>query len=212
MADIGYARVSTKEQNLQLQLDALEKAGCAPRDIYADDGVSGKFASRPKLDQCLEVLAPGDTLAVWKLDRLGRSLQHLVAVVNELKDRGIGFRSLTEGIDTSTASGELVFHVFAALAQFERALIIERTMAGLQVARDKGYVGGRHPALNAEQARTVKEMLARGLTVSATARALRVSRPTIYRIIDATDEELAERDRRAADRRKWLEGRPGAGT
>src|SRR6185312_10741683 len=136
VSDIGYARVSTKEQNLQLQLDALEKAGCAPYDTYADDGVSGKCASRPQLDDCLAALAPGDTLNVWKLDRLGRSLQHLVAVVNELKDRGIGFRSLTEGIDTSTASGELVFHVFAALAQFERALIIERTMAGLQVAKD----------------------------------------------------------------------------
>jgi DNA invertase Pin-like site-specific DNA recombinase len=208
VSDIGYARVSTKEQNLQLQLDALTKAGCAR--IFQDDGVSGKYASRPELDECFEALAPGDVLVVWKLDRLGRSLQHLVAAVNDLRDRGIGFRSLTEGIDTSTASGELVFHVFAALAQFERALIIERTMAGLQVARDKGYVGGRSPALDAQQAKTVKEMLARGLTVSATARALRVSRPTIYRIIESTEAELAERDRRSAARRKWLEGRPSA--
>lgn len=208
MTDIGYARVSTKEQNLQLQLDALTRAGCSR--IFRDEGVSGKFASRPDLDECFRTLAPGDVLVVWKLDRLGRSLQHLVAAVNDLRDRGVGFRSLTEGIDTSTASGELVFHVFAALAQFERALIIERTMAGLQVARDKGYVGGRHPALDAQQAKTVKEMLARGLTVSATARALRVSRPTIYRIIEASDAELAERERRAAARRKWLEGRPRA--
>ncbi len=208
MSDIGYARVSTKEQNLQLQLDALEKADCARRDIYADDGISGKFASRPQLDLCLAALQPGDTLVVWKLDRLGRSLQHLVAVVNELQDRGIGFRSLTEGIDTSTASGELVFHIFAALAQFERALIIERTMAGLKVARDRGYVGGRQPSLTGEQAMMAREMLARGLTVSATARALKVSRPTIYRVIEATEAELKERDERAAARRKWLGGKP----
>lgn len=206
MSDIGYARVSTKEQNLQLQLDALEKAGCARRDIYADDGVSGKYASRPRLDACLEALHPGDTLNVWRLDRLGRSLQHLVAVVNELKDRGVMFRSLTETIDTSTASGELIFHVFAALSQFERTLIIERTMAGLQVAKDGGYVGGRQPKVSGEQIRTARQMLSSGFTISAVARALQVSRMTIYRVIEATDAELRERDARTAARRKWLSG------
>ena len=206
MSDIGYARVSTKEQNLQLQLDALEKAGCARRDIYADDGVSGKYASRPKLDACLEALQPGDTLNVWRLDRLGRSIQHLIQVINELKDRGIAFRSLTDGFDTSTASGELVFHIFAALAQFERSLIIERTMAGLQVAKDRGYIGGRQPKLSGEQIRTARQMLTSGFTIAAVARALEVSRMTIYRVIEATDAELRERDARTAARRKWLSG------
>jgi len=206
VSDIGYARVSTKEQNLQLQLDALEKAGCARRDIYADDGVSGKYASRPKLDACLEALQPGDTLNVWRLDRLGRSIQHLIQVINELKDRGIAFRSLTDGFDTSTASGELVFHIFAALAQFERSLIIERTMAGLQVAKDRGYIGGRQPKLSGEQIRTARQMLTSGFTIAAVARALEGSRMTIYRVIEATDAELRERDARTAARRKWLSG------
>lgn len=206
MSDIGYARVSTKEQNLQLQLDALEKAGCARRDIYADDGVSGKFASRPQLDACLEALQPGDTLNVWRLDRLGRSLQHLIAVVNELKDRGVAFRSLTDGFDTSTASGKLVFHVFGALSEFERDLIIERTMAGLQVAKDRGYIGGRQPKLSGEQVRTVRQMLNSGFTISAVARTFQVSRTTIHRVIEATDAELRERDARTAARRKWLSG------
>ena len=206
MSDIGYARVSTKEQNLQLQLDALEKAGCGRRDIYADDGVSGKLASRPQLDACLGALQPGDTLNVWRLDRLGRSLQHLITIVNELKDRGIMFRSLTETIDTTTASGELIFGIFAVLAQFERALIIERTMAGLQVARDRGYVGGNMPKLSGEQVRMARQMLNSGFTISAVARNYRVSRTTIYRVIEATDTELRERDDRTAARRKWLNG------
>jgi DNA invertase Pin-like site-specific DNA recombinase len=206
VSDIGYARVSTKEQNLQLQLDALEKAGCTRRDIYADDGVSGKFASRPQLDACLEALQPGDTLNVWKLDRLGRSLQHLITVVNELKDRGVNFRSFTEGIDTSTPGGKLYFHMIGALAEFERDLIIERTMAGLQVARDRGYVGGNQPKLTGEQVRIMRQMLTSGFTISAVARNYGVSRTTIYRVIEATDAELRERDARTAARRKWLSG------
>lgn len=197
---IGYARVSRDEQSLDLQMDALLAAGCKPGNIYADKGVSGKVASRPELDKCLAALREGDALVVWKLDRLGRSLRHLIDVVNELHGRGVGFKSVTEGMDTSTNQGRLVFHMFGALAEFERGLIVERTMAGIRAARDRGYVGGRQPSLNAEQCILARDMVARGMTVSTVARALKVSRPTIYRVIEMSDRELADRDDRAAAR------------
>lgn len=200
MGSIGYARVSREEQNLSLQLDALHAASCLPRDVYTDHGVSGKTTSRPQLDACLAALHEGDVLVVWKLDRLGRSLRHLVNVVMDLRDRGIGFKSLTEGMDTSTNQGRMVFGIFAALADFERGLIIERTMAGLEAAKGRGHVGGRQPVITAQQATLAKDMLARGMSVSAVARALRVSRPTIYRVSEMTDRELAARDDRAAAR------------
>ena len=186
--DIGYARVSTRDQNLGLQLDALRKAECTGR-IYKDEGVSGKLTSRPELDKCIAALKAGDTLVVWKLDRLGRSLQHLVTVVNELKERGVGFRSLTENIDTTTNSGRLIFHIFAALAEFERGLIIERTMAGLDTARANGKVGGRRRALTDDRAELALDMLSRGLKVADVARAFSVSRATIYRLagLEGTD-------------------------
>lgn len=182
--NVGYARVSTRDQNLDLQLNALRQAGCTGT-IYTDQGVSGKLTSRPQLDACLAAAKAGDTLVVWKLDRLGRSLQHLVHVVAELADRGIGFHSLTENIDTTTNSGRLIFHIFAALAEFERGLIIERTMAGLETARANGKVGGRRPALDSDKAELALDMLNRGLKVADVARAFNVSRATIYRLVEA---------------------------
>ena len=142
---IGYARVSTNEQDLQLQLDALKKAGCAEDDIFTDKA-SGVRTERPGLDACLAVLKPGSTLLVWRLDRLGRSMPHLVKLVEGLIENKIGFKSLCDGaIDTTTASGELMFNIFSSLAQFERRLIQERTKAGLSVARARGRKGGRKP-------------------------------------------------------------------
>lgn len=146
---IGYARVSTDEQNLALQEDALHRAGCA--EMFADRGVSGAEFSRPGLDAALEKLASGDTLVVWRLDRLGRSLTKLVELVNALGDRGIQFESLTESIDTSSAGGKLIFHMMAALAEFERALISERTRAGIAAARHRGKELGRRRALSLVQ-------------------------------------------------------------
>src|ERR671935_1915236 len=130
---IGYARVSTNEQNLDLQRDALRKAGVAAKDIYTDK-ITGTKAERPGLEQALSHLRAGDTLVVWRLDRLGRSLKHLIETVTRLEERGVGFKSLTENIDTTTSSGKLIFHIFGALAEFERDLIKERTLAGLAAA------------------------------------------------------------------------------
>lgn len=147
---IGYARVSTDDQTLDLQVDALTAAGCEARRIYTDQ-VSGTTTERAGLAKALEMLREGDTLVVWRLDRLGRSLPHLIAVVEDLKARHIGFRSLTESIDTTTPAGELVFHIFGALAQFERNLIRERTNAGLAAARARGRFGGGQRKLTPQQ-------------------------------------------------------------
>lgn len=179
---IGYARVSTADQNLDLQRDALTAAGC--RRIFADVA-SGKLTARPELDLALEFLRPGDTLAVWRLDRLGRSIRHLIEVVTALADREVGFRSLTEGMDTTTPSGRLLFHVFGALAEFERDLIRERTLAGLAAARARGRKGGRRAKLSPRQAAVARTMYdAREHTVQQIADTLRVSRATIYRHLD----------------------------
>ncbi len=177
---IGYARVSTLDQNLDLQIDALKKLEC--NHIYQEK-VSGKSKDRPELDHCLKSLRPGDALCVWRLDRLGRSLQDLIAIVNGLESSGVAFVSLTENIDTATASGKLMFHVFGALAEFERNLIKERTAAGLASARARGRVGGRKPVLTTqqkEQARVLMQM--KSLTISGIAKTLGVSRSTLYRI------------------------------
>ena len=140
---IGYARVSTKEQDLQLQLDAIEKAGCSKSKIFIDK-ISGVKLERIGLNQCLSELKSGDTLIVWRLDRLGRSIHHLVSLIEDLRQKGIGFKSICDGaIDTTTASGELIFNIFSSLAQFERRLIQERTKAGLDAARSRGKKGGR---------------------------------------------------------------------
>jgi len=142
---IGYARVSTADQDLQLQIEALQHVGCRDDQTFRDVA-SGAHTARPGLEACVQALAPGDTLVVWRLDRLGRSMVHLVTVIDELLRRQVGFRSLCDGaIDTTTASGELVFHLFSALAQFERRLIQERTRAGLTAARARGKHGGCQP-------------------------------------------------------------------
>ena len=145
---IGYARVSTRAQDLALQLDALERAGC--ERVYEDVG-SGTIRRRPQLDACLDYLRAGDTLVVWRLDRLGRSLRHLVELVGVLREREIAFRSLTEAIDTNTSAGRLQLHLFAALAEFERELIRERARAGREAARARGRLGGRPKALTPEK-------------------------------------------------------------
>ena len=142
---VGYARVSTEDQDVALQRDALHEAGCREELIFVDK-VSGARTQRPGLDACLGALEPGDTLVVWRLDRLGRSMPHLVTLIQELLAKGVAFRSLCDGaIDTTSASGELIFHIFSALAQFERRLIQERTKAGLSAARARGRKGGRKP-------------------------------------------------------------------
>ena len=176
---IGYARVSTDDQNLDLQKDALQKSGC---EILYEEKASGKSAERPELEQCLKALRQGDTLVVWRLDRLGRSLQDLVKIVASLKERGIGFESLTEQIETASAAGNLIFHVFAALSEFERNLIRERTYAGLKAARARGRKGGRKPKLDARQIKEIKALLRDpDIRVTDVADKYGVSRATLYK-------------------------------
>ncbi|WP_043770394.1 recombinase family protein [Algiphilus aromaticivorans] len=153
---IGYARVSTIDQRPELQLDALRDAGC---EQVFEDRLSGATRDRPQLSACLQTLRKDDTLVVWRLDRLGRSLKDLVAIVTELDSRGIGFQSVTEAIDTSTSSGRLVFHIFASLAEFERSIIQERTRAGLAAARARGRRGGRKPKMTLADVRKASAML-----------------------------------------------------
>jgi DNA invertase Pin-like site-specific DNA recombinase len=176
---LGYARVSTTDQQPHLQVDALERAGCYR--VFVETA-SGTAADRPVLEQVLDQLRPGDTLVAWKLDHLGRSLRHLVDTVTGLADRGVGFHSLQEAIDTTTPGGKLVFHVFAALAEFERDLIHERTCAGLAAARARGRRGGRPSVMTPHKLRVAREMYAsRQYTVAAIATTLGVSRASIYR-------------------------------
>jgi DNA invertase Pin-like site-specific DNA recombinase len=180
--DIGYARVSTGEQTLDLQLDALGKAGCGK--VYQETA-SGAKAERPVLAEVLGYLRPGDTLVVWRLDRLGRSLKHLIETVSLLAERGIGFKSLTEQIDTTTPGGKLIFHVFGALAEFEREVIRERTQAGLAAARARGRLGGRPRKLaDAKQMELARTLYAGGQTDIATiCQTLGISRATLYRYL-----------------------------
>jgi DNA invertase Pin-like site-specific DNA recombinase len=175
---LGYARVSTTDQQPQLQVDALQRAGCYR--VFTETA-SGARTDRPTLEQLLDQLRPGDTLVVWKLDRLGRSLRHLVDTVTGLAERDIGFQSLQEAIDTTTP-GKLVFHVFAALAEFERDLIRERTHAGLAAARTRGRHGGRPSVMTAHKLQVAQEMYTSGeYSVAAVAMTLGVSRASIYR-------------------------------
>lgn len=178
---IGYARVSTTAQLLDRQLRALDAAGCAK--VYSDQ-LSGRDADRPELQACLTYLRAGDTLIVPSLDRLSRSLQDLITLVAQLRRRGIGFRSLHEALDTTTPGGRLVFHVFAALAEFIRELIVEGTREGLAAARARGVRLGRPPAMSAEQIRHARDLLTHpDNTVSSIARLLGVSRSTIYKYV-----------------------------
>ncbi|WP_340619608.1 recombinase family protein [Xenorhabdus siamensis] len=179
----GYVRVSTDDQRLDLQRDALNRAGCI--DIY-EEKISGKSADRPILDHCLRALEQGDTLIVWRLDRLGRSLSDLVRIVGELEQLGIGFESITECIDTGNATGKLTLHLFSALAEFERNLIRERTQAGLVAARARGRKGGRKPALDEKQVKKIKALLRNpDIQVAEIAKCYGVSRATIYKYAGA---------------------------
>ena len=180
---VGYARVSTDEQTLRMQIDDLEAAGCA--EVFTDVA-SGARSDRKGLDAALAAVADGDTLMVWRLDRMGRSLPHLVDVVSELAERGVQFRSLNDGaIDTTTASGELVFHVFAALAQFERNLIRERTRAGLEAARARGRKGGRKPMRPDDPKVVAAKRMHEDKTLPITqiCASLHISRSTFYRYL-----------------------------
>ena len=178
---IGYARVSTDDQHLDLQRDALQQAGCG---VIYEEAASGKNTARPEFEQCRKALRAGDTLVVWRLDRLGRSLSDLVQIVAELEKRGVYFESLTEKIETGGASGKLQFHVFAALAEFERGLIRERTQAGLAAARARGRAGGRKPKLDDQQVKEVRALLRDpDMRVADVARRYDVSRTTIYKYV-----------------------------
>jgi DNA invertase Pin-like site-specific DNA recombinase len=180
---IGYARVSTDDQNLALQLDALKKAGCG--QVFTDKA-SGARLVRPGLDDALSHLRAGDSLVVWKLDRLGRSVKGLVDLVNALEAREVHFRSLTDGIDTKTPAGRFFFHIMASLAQMERELIIERTRAGLAAARKLGRVGGRKRRMTDSKIKAAYRLLASGTLPRDVAENLGVSVPTLYRWLPAS--------------------------
>ena len=188
MAAIGYARVSTTDQDMALQLDALAKAACAR---VFEDKASGAKADRPGLAAALGFVREGDILKVWKLDRLGRSLPHLIETVNALETRGVSFRSLTEAIDTTTPGGRLVFHIFGALGQFERDLIRERTRAGLDAAAARGRQGGRKPVMTDEKLRRAQTLLAQGLTVREVAARIKVGKTALYAALAHTAPEPA---------------------
>ncbi len=176
---IGYARVSTRDQNYDLQLDALSDVGC--KRIF-EEKLSAANRDRPQLQAALDYVRAGDTLVVWKLDRLARSLKQLIETVEMLSEREIGFRSLTENIDTTSSGGRLIFHVFGALAEFERSIIRERTTAGLVAARARGRVGGRPPSLSEKDIHIAKALLKDGkLTIAEIAERLDVAPSTLYK-------------------------------
>jgi len=187
---LGYARVSTTAQDPALQLDALTAAGCYR--VWADTA-SGALTARPALDDVLERLGPGDVLVVWRLDRLARSLRHLLQLIDDLTSRGVGFRSLTESIDTTTATGRLVLHLFGALGEFERDLLRERTTAGLEAAAARGRRGGRPAVMTPAKLAAAQALLADGQhSVAKTAAAVGVSRATLYRALGATGRRSSD--------------------
>ena len=188
MTAIGYARVSTTQQDLALQLDALAKAGCVR---VFEDRASGAKAERPGLAAALNFAREDDILTVWKLDRFGRSLPHLIETVNALDRRGVSFRSLTEAIDTTTPGGRLVFHIFGALGQFERDLIRERTRAGLDAATARGRQGGRKPVVTDEKLRRAHALRAQGFTVREVAARIKVGKTALYAALAQTASEPA---------------------
>jgi len=185
--DIGYARVSTLDQNLDLQKDALNRAGC--EKIFVDE-ISGATAARPGLERALEMAREGDVLVVWRLDRLGRSLKHLVELVGELEERNVGLRSIQEAMDTSSPGGRLIFHVFAALAEFERSLIQERTNAGLAAARARGRKGGRPKKLDKKKRNLVVSLYSeRKHSIDEICQMMGISKPTLYDYVQASSAE-----------------------
>ncbi|MBS7443223.1 recombinase family protein [Enterobacter sp. 120016] len=180
---IGYIRVSTNEQNTALQRDALKRSGC---ELIFEDKISGKSTNRPGLNRALRQLNAGDTLVVWKLDRLGRSMRHLVSMTEELRQRSINFRSLTDSIDTSTPMGRFFFHIMGALAEMERELIVERTCAGLAAAREQGRIGGRRPKLTQEEWAQAGRLIASGESRQRVALIFDVGISTLYKKFPAT--------------------------
>jgi DNA invertase Pin-like site-specific DNA recombinase len=181
---IGYARVSTQEQTLNLQKDALHNSGC--NKIFTDTA-SGAKAERKGLEEALNYVRKGDTLVVWRLDRLGRSLPHLIITMTDLEERGIGFKSLTENIDTTTSGGKLIFHIFGALAEFERNLIRERTQAGLTAARARGRTGGRPKSLTGKQLTIAQDLYEKRHPIAEICRTLKISRATLYRCVKTAE-------------------------
>lgn len=189
---VGYARVSTADQKASLQIDALRQAGC--EEIF-EETMSGARKDRPALTEALRFMRAGDTMVVWRLDRLARSLRQLIDTVDELEGRKIGFRSVTEAIDTTTSGGRLVFQIFGALAEFERAIIRERTSAGLVAARARGRVGGRPPALDDRGLQELKALLREpGITVKQAAARMKVSPATVYRLVPGGRSSMAVDD------------------
>jgi len=180
---IGYARVSTHEQNLDLQMDNLTQAGC--QKIFQDK-TSGSKTKREGLDKVLEYLRAGDLLVVWRLDRLGRSLKHLIELVGDLEEKGIGFCSLQESIDTTTANGKLFFHIFGALAEFEKNIIRERTLAGLKAARARGRLGGRPKVMDKQKIKMAKALMAdQSIPIKEICKRLGISKTTLYKYAKA---------------------------
>ena len=184
---IGYARVSTLEQDVTLQTDALQQAGC---ERIFQDKISGAKADRPGLQEALNYARSGDSIVVWRLDRVGRSLKHLIETVGQLEEQGIGFRSLQESIDTTTSGGRLIFHIFGALAEFERNLIRERTIAGLEAARARGRLGGRPKKLDAKKTELAYQLYdEKKYAVKEICHMLGISKPTLYAYLARRNQE-----------------------
>lgn len=198
----GYARVSTDDQKMDLQIDALKKHGVKEDDIYQEN-ISGRTTNRPQLNECLKHLRKGDILVVWRLDRLGRSLRELTNLAHELEEKGVELRSLTERIDTTSAGGRLIFNVFAAVAQFEADIISERTKAGLKAARLRGHRGGRKLKATDEKLNKARKMLESGvLTMPEVGESLGLSPSAIYRGFKRQDREREEAEAEAARKAK----------
>jgi DNA invertase Pin-like site-specific DNA recombinase len=187
LARIGYGRVSTRDQNPDSQRDALAEAGCDR--MFIDHGRSGKLASRPELDKCMKALQPGDTLVITRLSRAARSLRNLLVLTEELRERDIGLRVLKQDIDTTTPTGRLIFHILAAIDEFQRELIVENTNEGIEAAKARGRKGGRPAGLDPRRVRAAREMFDKGETVAEIAKVLKVSRATVYRHLQAARQQ-----------------------